>query len=449
MDMKVEVELDVKIPEDRASANEIFEAVAQSVKDFYEQVLGVVLKAYQEQIVEVLCRPSGRVAKKGLGAHEVKGEPGKRCRGRSFERAGYWQDDRCLRGDLGAVSFRPAMVRCKECEKRLTPVLEALELESYQGKTDQLVWKITEAIADTSYRRGIDQLSILTDVPVAKSTAHQWAASVELPISEEGSEPFLGADATGFKKRFGQKGQVKLVLKIGADGEVRPLSVWAGTSWEDMSKELEENLKGQGRLLLSDGERGIDKWLGRFVERTHRCHWHLPRETGYALWEDKVPLEERRAAMKKVGQIIAIEIPEEDIEFVRESEKDELRRRIQKAEEEIEALRKEFESQGYEKAATYLENTRDRLFNHLHLWLETGLIAPRTASIVENFIRELVRRLKKVGWNWSDEGATRVGRIVMIRRYDKEAWYEYWKKRMNLRGRCQITLVRCERKRAA
>ena len=31
--------------------------------------------------------------------------------------------------------------------------------------------------------------------------------------------------------------------------------------------------------------------------------------------------------------------------------------------------------------------------------LETGLVAPRTASIVENTIRELVRRLKKIGRN--------------------------------------------------
>ena len=79
----------------------------------------------------------------------------------------------------------------------------------------------------------------------------------------------------------------------------------------------------------------------------------------------------------------------------------------------------------------------------------TVIIAAGAHSIVENIIRELVRRLKKIGWNWSDEGATRMGRIVMIRRYDKEAWERYWKERMNLRGRCQISIIRCDRKTAA
>jgi len=45
----------------------------------------------------------------------------------------------------------------------------------------------------------------------------------------------------------------------------------------------------------------------------------------------------------------------------------------------------------------------------LRLWLETGIVCPRTTSIIENLIRELVRRLKKIGWNWSDAGAERSG----------------------------------------
>ena len=85
------------------------------------------------------------------------------------------------------------------------------------------------------------------------------------------------------------------------------------------------------------------------------------------------------------------------------------------------------------------------LFGHLRLWLETGIVCPRTTSIIENLIRELVRRLKKIGWNWSDAGAERMGRIVMIRRYDPEAWEEYWKERMNLQGRCQMNLSRLRR----
>lgn len=60
-----------------------------------------------------------------------------------------------------------------------------------------------------------------------------------------------------------------------------------------------------------------------------------------------------------------------------------------------------------------------------------------------------MRRLKKIGWNWSDPGATRMGRIVMMRRYDEEAWASFWRDRMNLRGRCDIKFVSWESRRAA
>ncbi len=450
MNIRVEIELDVKMPRDRANANEIFAACGEVMKDFFEQLVTQVIEAYQEKIVSILCSESGLVAKKGLGRHSIKGNKDRLCRCRTFTRSGYWHDERRLRGEFGSIWFRPAMIQCSKCGKRLSPILDALELGSYQGKTDMLLRMVTESVAETSYRRGASQLSILAGIPVGKSTAHQWAASVELPVSRSGSSPFLAADGTGFKKQAGQRGSVNLVLELGKKGEVRPLGVWAGTSWKDLSKEIKKIVKDrQYRLLLCDGERAIDNWLGKFAKQTNRGHWHLSRELGYTLWEDKVPLEDRREAKGTLRNLIAVEIPGEDIEAVNESEKDELRDRIREAERKIESLRQDFAEKGYKKAVTYLENAQGRIFNHLYLWLETGIIAPRTTSIVENIIRELVRRLKKIGWNWSDEGATRMGRIVMIRRYDKDTWEKYWKEKMNLRGRCEISIIRCDRKTVA
>ncbi len=230
---------------------------------------------------------------------------------------------------------------------------------------------------------------------------------------------------------------------------MRPLEVWAGKSWEEIRSEVEDRLRGQPSLFMSDGEKGLQEWLGGLAGKAGRCHWHFSHDSGYGLWEDGVPLGERKKIKERLRRLLAIEIPEEDVEPVSDEEKAELRDRIKKAEDELEELRQEFTERGYEKAATYLANARERLFKHLELWLETGIVAPRSASILECIIRELVRRLKKVGWNLSDEGATHMGRVVMIRRYDPEAWETYWKKRMNLKGRCRIRVLGCEVTRAA
>lgn len=450
MEFRVEIELNVNMPEDRANANEIFKASGECMCDCFEQLATQVIEAYQEQVVSILCSRSGMVAKKGLGRHRGKGGDGALCRCRTFTRSGYWQDDRSLHGEYGTVRFRPAIVRCVKCGKRFTPVLDALELDRYQSGTDRLLQMVTESVAETSYRRGSSQLEILARIPVCKSTAHRWAASVELPVSRGRPVPFLGADGTGFKKHPGSRGSVNLVVELGKDGRIRPLGVWAGTSWKELSREVRRAVGGhQYRLLLCDGEQAIDRWLGKLARETNRGHWHLSRELGYTLWKDGVSLPERVKLRSSLKDLIAVEIPGEDIEEVSEDEKEALRSRIAEAEREIDSLRDEFTEKGYEKAASYLENARGRIFNHLHAWLDTGIIAPRTTSIVENIIRELVRRLKKVGWNWSDEGATRMGRIVMMRRYDKFTWEKYWKERMNLQNRCQISVVRCDRKAAA
>jgi len=440
MNMVVNCGFAVNIKDDRANANEIFDAVVRAVRGVAEKLALVILKEYQDRITEALCSASGPVAKKGLGGHEVKGQEGRRCRCRSFRRSGYWKETRCLRGEYCSVEFRPRVVECKKCGKRLTPVLEALELDAYEWRTEGLLRKVMESVAETSYRRGSAQLDRLAEVPVAKSTAHRWAARVELPVSAGSGKPFLGADGTGFKKQGGQRGDVHLVLEMGQKGDIRPLGVWAGTGWEQISKEMKKQLQGEPRLLVSDGERGLENWMGRLTQRSARSHWHYSRDSSFALWRDGAPREERQRVQKRLRELLAIEINEADMEWVSAKDRQTLRDRISAAEKDLDQLQEDFEKKGYQKAATYLANARDRLFNHLKLWLETGIIAPRTASIVENIIRELVRRLKKVGWNWSDAGATRMGRVVMTRRYDPETWEAYWRQRMNLQGRCEIRL---------
>ena len=87
-------------------------AVKQACKETGEKLAVAVLEGYQERVVEILCRSSGRVAKKGLGRHQRKDGEGELCRHRTFKRAGYWKDKRRLRGDECEASLRPAMVEC-------------------------------------------------------------------------------------------------------------------------------------------------------------------------------------------------------------------------------------------------------------------------------------------------------------------------------------------------
>ena len=56
-----------------------------------------------------------------------------------------------------------------------------------------------------------------------------------------------------------------MVLEIGEHGELHPLGVWAGASWEEISQEVQDRLAGQASMFISDGERGLEHWLGELA----------------------------------------------------------------------------------------------------------------------------------------------------------------------------------------
>jgi hypothetical protein len=443
MKIIVEVALEVNIEGDRVNGDEVFAAVDAAGLVFKEKLVGRIVETYQQRIVELLCSPTGRVAKRGLGSHEKKGGVG-RCRCRTFKRAGHWAEERHLRGKDVEVTFYPAIIQCATCRRKLTPVLEALELEPHQRCSTILQQLAMEAVADTSYRRGVHQLEVLGEIPVTRSTMHRWAVSLEWPIRESEGKELLLSDGTRFKRQPGQRGEVRIVLEAGKNDGLRVLGVWAGTTWQEIGRQVKERLRGQPELFVGDGEQGLEMWVGQLAKEQQRSHWHFVRDSRVLLWHDGVKGQEAKDVMKRLTELLAIEIPGEDVEAVNESDKAALSRRIEVAEQELLQLQKGFEEKGYEKAAQYVDRAREHLFRHLRLWLTTGIIAPRSASLVENVIKELGRRIKKVGWNWSDRGAAKMGSMVLLRRYDPEEWEKYWRTRMNLQDRCKIRFTRFE-----
>lgn len=127
--------------------------------------------------------------------------------------------------------------------------------------------------------------------------------------------------------------------------------------------------------------------------------------TGLGLrpWQDGVSKEQRDDEQENTRRLLAIELPEEDMEELSPRKRLELGRRIESAEAELADLQQAFLEKGYDRAATYVGNAKDRLFGYLRTWMATGIACPRATSIIENLIRELVRRLKKIGWNWRRE----------------------------------------------
>ena len=94
----------------------------------------------------------------------------------------------------------------------------------------------------------------------------------------------------------------------------------------------------------------------------------------------------------------------------------------------------------WQGVAQYVRNATTRLFGYLEFWLETGLAAPRTTSYMERLMRELGRRIKRLGFGWTEEGAARMCRILIRRITDPQGWETWWKEKLAILDNVIFTL---------
>jgi len=127
-----------------------------------------------------------------------------------------------------------------------------------------------------------------------------------------------------------------------------------------------------------------------------------------------------------------------------EKDKQSVEEKYQSSKTELNELIDLFKEHGYHKGATYLENLSQRIFTNIELWLKTGVIAPKTTSLLERIFREIGRRIKRIAWGWSDEAVTKLSKMIILKKYSKEKWEQYWKQKLGIKGYFKIQIVQIE-----
>jgi len=186
------------------------------------------------------------------------------------------------------------------------------------------------------------------------------------------------------------------------------------------------------RVLVSDGEPGLAEGLAGLYNRAQGCHWHMVRDLGAKLWKEGAPLGQRQLEKKELASIIALEIPAEEVQPIDPSEKAAWQQKIRQAEAELDKLAFGLQERTWHRAAEYVLTLKKRLFGYLEFWLQTGLIVPRTNSFLERVMRELGRRIKRIGFGWSEEGAAQMCRILLRRITDPKDWETWWQEKLGI-----------------
>jgi len=411
------------------------------------RVLKEVLQTYDDLIAQRLSRtdmyPSK--ARKGLGRHLRKDDPeGRFCRGRKVHKRGYRKKPRKISTVFGNLTLPMREVECCTCSARYSPLLSALQIGQYSHKEMNFEHEIVEAVIDTNYRRLIEGRSI----DISLGGIHNIVVGSDIdkifqePVSVKDLSGII-ADGTGVKQHKGRKGELRNVIGITKAGRVEPLGCFTNTDWPEIERIIKERIKEADSYnipFLYDGEPGLDDFLADVAE-SQRCTWHAPRGLYHSLWQDGLKKKDSQPETDKIKQLIGIELPEGDFEILKEEDKQQVKAKYETSKSEIKELIKTFYEKGYTHGASYLEKLSDRLFTNVELWLKTGVIAPKTTSLLERVFREIGRRLKKIAWGWSDEAVTNISKMIMIKQYSRDKWEKYWKEKLGIKGYFDIQIV--------
>lgn len=446
MEREIHITLQYKLSTGNVNLNEIVFKLKQLRDPLMLGILEQILKDYDDLIVDRLSHtdiyPSK--ARKGLGRHIKKNDPeGRFCRGRKVRKKGYRDKSRKISTVFGDLSLRIREVECCKCGARHTPLRNALKIDPYARKEKNFEHEVIESVIDTNYRRLIDGRSI----DISLGGIHNIVVGSDIddtfqePISSKDLSAIL-ADGTGVKQKKGRKGELRTVIGITKEGRVEPLGSFTNTEWPEIERTIKKRIKEAEPYnipFIYDGEPGLDDFLSGVAE-SQRCTWHGPRGLYHALWEDGLKKKESQPETDKIKQLIGIELPEGDFELLKEEDTDQVKAKYESSKTEIKELIKTFREKGYKHGASYLENLSDRLFTNIELWLKTGVIAPKTTSLLERLFREIGRRLKKIAWGWSDKAVTNISKMIMIRQYSRDKWEKYWKEKLGIKGYFNIQI---------
>lgn len=358
---------------------------------------------------------------------------------------------RQFRTSVGTVAVKWHRLRCCNCGRTNIPLRDFLGLEHYQSKTLELEKMVTEIVSEQSYRRSSSHLGSIGNIPVPKSTAHRWVAQSDCDQLDETGETFdmLFADGTGYKRRpdkqakVNNRGELRVALGVDKSGSIVPLGAFSGKSWGEIAATVQgerDDGKPVADMLVSDGERGIAESFAKLCNSHQRCHWHCVNDLNYTMWQDKAKKDERKQMQKKLTAIIGIELPEEDFEMIDDSDKKALEQAVTVAESDVGKLIKKLYDKGYVTAGDSLVRASKNMFSYARRWLLTGIVGPRASSMIERMMRELARRLKRMAFGWSEEGAAKMARIIIKRFTSAGQWEEYWKKKLRIKGNVVLVL---------
>jgi hypothetical protein len=332
-----------------------------------------------------------------------------------------------------------------------------LDIDPYSRKSRELEKLSLETVTNQSFRRSSQHLGDTLGFATAHTTLHRWFQNTDATnMNLKKKVDFLVADGTGFKREKddsgSNRGEVRVVIGYHKSGEVVPFGAWTRASWKDIGKLIKKRnhptekikFKPIAGTLVTDGEEELIRALQKLAKTHQRCLFHMTHELVPLLrYQDIVGKDEAIKISEELNDLLYVDLPEADVDPLRSLEdKLNIEIKLKDMKKSIDEFITELKMRGYRKARVFIENAKAQLFTYIENWLNTGIANPKVTSLVERTIREIKRRIKKIGFMWSEKGAEKMTRLVLLQlSTTKQYWESHWQQKTGINADIKLTFL--------
>lgn len=367
------------------------------------------------------------------------------------------KSERTLKTTIGEVRLILKRLECQECGKTYCPLNKLMDLDPYSRKSRELEKLSLETVTNQSFRRSARHLADTLGFETAHTTLHRWFQNTEATnINLKKKVDFLAADGTGFKREKDEsgsnRGEVRVIIGYNKSGEVVPFGAWTRASWKDIGKLLKSKnhfsekvkFKPIAGTLVTDGEEELISALKKLANSHQRCLFHMTHELVPLLrYQDIVGKDEAIKLSEELNDLLYVDLPEADVDPLKSLEdKLNIEIKLKDMKKCIDEFISELKMRGYKKARIFIENAKAQLFTYIDNWLKTGIANPKVTSLVERTMREIKRRIKKIGFMWSEKGAEKMTRLVLLQlSTTRHYWETHWQQKTGINADIKLTFL--------
>lgn len=367
------------------------------------------------------------------------------------------KSERTLKTTIGEVRLTLSRLQCCDCGKTFCPLNKLMDLDPYSRKSRELEKLSLETITNQSFRRSSKHLNDTLGFWTAHTTLWRWFANTDsTSINLRKKVDFIAADGTGFKREKdgfdSNRGEVRVVIGYNKNGEVIPFGAWTRASWKDIGKLMKNQNHSSEKIkfkpiagtLVTDGEEELIRALKKLANSHQRCLFHMTHELVPLLrYQDIVGKDEAIKLSEELNDLLYVDLPEADTDPLKSLEdKLNIEIKLLAMKKSIDEFISELKMRGYKKARVFIENAKAQLFTYIDNWLKTGIANPKVTSLVERTMREIKRRIKKIGFMWSEKGAEKMTRLVLLQlSTTKHYWENHWQQKTGINADIRLTFL--------